>query len=92
MASSTLSLILAAVAATTLLARAIAPVAREVRNCLLLWLALRGTRPDQRSQVIKALPPLDERPERAVRGTGVRAADLRRWRIGEERAHKFLTK
>ena len=61
-ASSTLSLVLAAVATTTLLARAMAPVAREARNCLLLWLALHGTRPDQRSQVIKALPPLDQRP------------------------------
>lgn len=59
MPSSPLSLALAALATATLLARAMAPVAREARNCLLLWLALRGTRPEQRPQVIKALPPLE---------------------------------
>ena len=59
MPSSPLSLALAALATAPLLARAMAPVAREARNCLLLWLALRGTRPEQRPQVIKALPPLE---------------------------------
>lgn len=63
MASSTLSLAPAVFATASLLVRAVAPVAREVRNCLLLWLALRDTRPGQRSEVIKALPPLDrQRP------------------------------
>src|SRR5689334_20664947 len=59
MPSSPLSLALAALATAPLLARAMAPVAREARNCLLLWLALRGTRPEQRPRVIKALPPLE---------------------------------
>lgn len=59
MANSPLSLVLAALAATTVFTRMMAPLARELRNCLLLWLALRGTRPDQRPQVIKALPPLE---------------------------------
>ncbi|WP_162906966.1 hypothetical protein [Allorhizocola rhizosphaerae] len=62
MASSTLSLALAALATTTLLVRALATVAREARNCLFLWLARHGTRPDQRTQIIKALPPTDQRP------------------------------
>jgi hypothetical protein len=59
--ASTLSLALAALATTTLLTRALIPLAREARNCLLLWLALHGTRPDQRPQVIKELASLDER-------------------------------
>jgi hypothetical protein len=62
MPSSPLTLALAALATTTLLARAMAPVVREARNCLLLWLALRGTPPEQRPQVIKALPPLEPPP------------------------------
>jgi hypothetical protein len=62
MANSPLSLVLAALAATTVFTRVMAPVARELRNCLFLWLALRGTRPDQRPQVIKALPPLEPPP------------------------------
>jgi hypothetical protein len=65
MPSSPLSLALAALATATLLARAMAPVAREARNCLLLWLALRGTRPEQRPQVIKALPSLEPPLSRA---------------------------
>lgn len=46
-----------------------APVAREARNCPLLWLALHGTRPDRRPNVINALPPLDRRPLQPARGT-----------------------
>jgi hypothetical protein len=60
-AMASLALAPAELAAASLLVRAMAPVAREVRNCLLVWLALRGTRPGQRPQVIKALPPLDRR-------------------------------
>jgi hypothetical protein len=71
MASSTLSLALAALATTTLLTRAMAPLAREARNCLLLWLALHGTRPDQRPDVIKALPPLDQGPLQPARGSRI---------------------
>lgn len=62
MTSSTVTVALAALVAMTPFARAMAPVARETRNCLLLWLALRGTRPDQRLQVLEALPPLDQQP------------------------------
>lgn len=80
MASSTVTVVLAALVATTLFARAMAPVAREARNCLLLWLALRGTRPDQRLQVLKALPPLDQRPlttyKRLTPGQALRHRDL----------------
>jgi hypothetical protein len=76
MSSSTLSLAAAALAATPLLARAMASVAREARNCLLLWLALRGTRPEQRSPVIQVLPPLDpQRPTPARKGVGIRRFD-----------------
>lgn len=62
MPSSPLSLALAALATTTVLARGMAAVAREARNCLLLWLALRGTSPEQRSQIIKSLPSLEPPP------------------------------
>lgn len=65
MTSSTLSLALAALATSALVARAVAPVAREIRNCVLLWLALRGTKPGQRPEVLKALPSLDRQPSPA---------------------------
>ncbi|WP_431930284.1 hypothetical protein [Micromonospora sp. RP3T] len=58
MALRILGLALTALAATTVLARAMAPVAREARTSLLLWLALRGTRPHQRPELLRALPPL----------------------------------
>jgi hypothetical protein len=75
MGSSTLNLALAALATTTLLARAMAPMAREARNCLLLWLALRGTRPSQRPAVIQALPPLDQQPQPACGSLIANTAD-----------------
>src|SRR5262249_16636384 len=53
---ATLSLTLAALATTALTARATAPVARELRQCLFLWLVLRGARPDQRAEVRWAMP------------------------------------
>ena len=59
MTSSALSLVLVAAATSAVVARAVAPVAREMRNCVLLWLALRDTQPDQRPEVLKALPSLD---------------------------------
>jgi hypothetical protein len=77
MASTTLSLTPAVIAAACLFIRAMAPVAREARNCLLLWLALRGTRPGQRSQIIKALPPLEQRQPSPARSS----RNVRRWRL-----------
>ncbi|WP_281942379.1 hypothetical protein [Micromonospora sp. AKA38] len=58
MALRILGLALTALAATAVLARATAPVAREARTALLLWLALRGARPHQRPELLRALPPL----------------------------------
>ncbi|WP_405090002.1 hypothetical protein OG767_20270 [Micromonospora sp. NBC_01392] len=58
MALRILGLAFTALAATAVLARAMAPVAREARTSLLLWLALRGARPHQRPELLRALPPL----------------------------------
>jgi hypothetical protein len=35
--------------------RIVAPLAREARLITVVWLALRGTRPDQRAEIIRAL-------------------------------------
>ena len=36
--------------------RMLAPLAREVRLAILVWLALRGTQPDLRPEILRALP------------------------------------
>ena len=43
------------VAAVGMAGRMLAPLAREARLSILSWLALRGTQPDQRPEIIRAL-------------------------------------
>lgn len=54
------------VTAAAVLGRALAQLAREVRLALLNWLALRGTRPDERSEIIQALTGSSGQVERAA--------------------------
>jgi hypothetical protein len=55
-----LGVVLTTLAIAAPAARVLNPLIREVRICLLLWLALRRTSPDQRASIIRALPSLDE--------------------------------
>jgi hypothetical protein len=51
----TLAMIPALVALTIAAGRIVAPLAREARLITVVWLALRGTRPGQRAEIIRAL-------------------------------------
>jgi hypothetical protein len=51
----TLATIPVLAALTVAAGRIVAPLAREARLITVVWLALRGTRPNQRAEIIRAL-------------------------------------
>jgi hypothetical protein len=50
-----LTAIPAIVAIAAVFGRMLAPLAREVRLTMVAWLALRGTQPDERPEILRAL-------------------------------------
>lgn len=67
--SDGLAILITGLAVAAIAAQALADVAWEVRILLLSWLALRGTQPRQRAQILAALRTGRQRPRR----TGGRA-------------------
>jgi hypothetical protein len=60
-------------AVAVLISRLLTSLLREVRLTVLTWLALRGTQPDQRPEIIRALigsPPAGPKPF-SIRRTGI---------------------
>ena len=56
----------AVVLAAAVLGRMLASLAREMRLTFVAWLALRGTSPGERSQILQALAAIPRQPEGTV--------------------------
>jgi hypothetical protein len=70
--------LVAVLAVAAVLGRVLAPLAREIRLALVTWLALRGTRPPERPEILNALMgvpdqagPIPPSPEIAICAPGI---------------------